>query len=280
MLNNISFKLFLLCVLFLFAIEQSRANQTVKSVSKGGYVKVKAKQTANDSQSKSRVNKQLNTSKKVQLTGKSRQQVQQLKRVNKTQTTTANTDYSFEIYSAESFLLTDIDQDGYFQAFSVSFDADLYSSYPDDQASVYADLYISQNGSPWTLYYSTDNFIITGDSNEDEYEVETELSTGYPTDNYDILIDLLDSESDEILASYSADDSNALYALPLESADYDPEYVIEEEVVVVEEGGSLNFLIVLLMLTLVVIRYHKNLTIHNASFVNKSTHPSVKIKNK
>lgn len=163
-----------------------------------------------------------------------------------------NIHHSFSIYTGYSELITDIDDDGYFQTFSVSFDADLLSASGDDQALVYADLYLSENGGPWILYFSTDDFIITGESSDDEFEVVTRLDSGYIPEHYDVLIDLYEVGYSEAVATYSANDTNALYAIPLESSDYDPEYidVYYED----EHGGSAGGLLIPLLLLLFIRR--------------------------
>lgn len=160
----------------------------------------------------------------------------------------------FSIYGASSFLQHDIDSDGFYQTFSVSFDADIYSYIPSQFANVYALLYISKNGGPWTHYYTTDNFLIEGDTDADEYEVITTFLSGYATDHYDILIDLYQDGYSDIVASFSSNDSNALFALPLESADYDEPYI---EVVEVSHGGSFSGIVVLLLMLTYSLRYRK-----------------------
>lgn len=152
---------------------------------------------------------------------------------------TADSYHSFSIYTGYSQLITDIDEDGYFQTFGVIFDADILSSRPNEQAFVYADLYLSQNGGPWVLYFSSDDFLITGEDTDDEFEVITQLDSGYVPDNYDVLIDLYEVGYSEVVATYSSSDSNALYALPLESSDYDPEYI--EVVYHDEHSGSISW---------------------------------------
>ncbi|MFT6901196.1 MAG: hypothetical protein ACJAXS_001385 [Colwellia sp.] len=148
----------------------------------------------------------------------------------------------FSIYSAMSFLHDDYDEDGYYQTFSITFDADIYS-YTDVQwGEVYALLYLSKNGGPWAHYFTTDNFIIEGNSDVDEYEVISTFMSGYASDHYDVLIDLYQVGYSDIVASYSADDTNALYALPIESAEYDEPYIEVIEVVEVS-GGSMYWLI-------------------------------------
>lgn len=154
----------------------------------------------------------------------------------------------FTIYGATSFLQDDYDGDGFYQTFSVTFDADIYS-YTDNQfGEVYALLYISKNGGPWTHYFTTDDFLIEGDTDLDEYEVMTTFLSGYSEDYYDVLIDLYQVGYSDIVATYSSDDSNALYSLTLESADYDEPYVEPYiEIIEISGGGSMAMLILLLL---------------------------------
>jgi len=157
----------------------------------------------------------------------------------------------FSIYSASTYLQDDYDRDGYYQTFSVIFDADIYS-YTDNQfGEVYALLYLSKNGGPWKHYFTTDNFIIEGDSDLDEYEVISTFVSGYSTDHYDVLIDLYQVGYNNIVASISSNDNDALYALPIESAEYDEPYVEVVEVVEVH-GGGLYWLTLLLSSVLLI----------------------------
>lgn len=157
-------------------------------------------------------------------------------------------DADFAIYGATSLLQEDYDGDGYYRTFSVIFDADIYSYTHNQFGEVYALLYLSKNGGPWTHYFTTDAFLIEGDTDADEYEVITTFLSGYSSDYYDVLIDLYQVGYSDVVASYSSDDNNALYALPLESADYDQVYVEPYiEVVEVHGGGSISVLILLLL---------------------------------
>jgi hypothetical protein len=157
--------------------------------------------------------------------------------------------HSFAIYSAYSELILDIDEDGYYQRFSVTFDADILSSMANEQAIVYANLYLSRNGGPWVLYFSSDDFVITGEDSEDEFEVVTHLDSGYVADYYDVLIDLYEVGFSAVVATYSANNTNALYALPLESSDYDPEYIAVEYYD--EHSGGSSWLLFAALLALV-----------------------------
>ncbi|WP_168427278.1 choice-of-anchor H family protein [Candidatus Colwellia aromaticivorans] len=190
-------------------------------------------------------------------TGKTRTEILENK-ISKTTSFARSNSYNnyadFAIYGATTLLQDDYDGDGFYQTFSVSFDADIYSYTPSQLGEVYALLYISKNGGPWTHYYTTDNFLIEGDSDLDEYEVITTFLSGYSADHYDILIDLYQVGYSDIVASYSADDSNALYALPLESADYDEPYIEYIEVIEISHGGSFSIVILLLFLFIYSVR--------------------------
>jgi hypothetical protein len=159
----------------------------------------------------------------------------------------------FSIYGATSFLADDLDGDGFYQTFSVIFDADIYSYTASPWGEVYALLYLSKNGGPWVHYFTTDYFIIEGESDTDEYEVMTTFLSGYSADYYDVLIDLYQVGYNDIVASYSSDDDNALYALSLESADHDEPYI---EVVQVHGGGSFSIMSLLIVLIIAACKPH------------------------
>lgn len=163
----------------------------------------------------------------------------------------------FSIYDAESYLQDDIDGDGYYRTFGVLFDVDVYNPNGNEDSVIYAELYISTDGTNWEHYYTTDDFLIHGSNEEDQFEVITTFAEGYNTNHYDILIDIYEVGYSDIVATHSSNDNNALYALPLESADYDELYV--EEVVVVHGGStSIQFLFFVLFIGLVkTIRTHK-----------------------
>ncbi|WP_206484130.1 choice-of-anchor H family protein [Thalassotalea sp. G2M2-11] len=152
----------------------------------------------------------------------------------------------FNIYQGYVQLIEDYDQDGFFQTFSVTFDADVYSHDIIDEAYVYAELYLSKNGGDWVHYYTTDNFMIYGESEDDQYEVYTTLNQGYISDHYDVLIDLYEVGYGDVVATYSSNDTNDLYALPLESSDYDPNYV-EYHSESHSHGGSFSLIITIML---------------------------------
>ncbi|ACA87647.1 choice-of-anchor H family protein [Shewanella woodyi] len=150
----------------------------------------------------------------------------------------------FAIYDASSRLFEDNDYDGFYQTFSVTFDADVYGAYQNEHAEVYAEMYLSRNGGPWEHYYTTDIFTIVGDSTEDDFEVLTTLNSGYSADYYDVLIDLYEVGYTDIVATVSSDDFDSLYALPLESSDRD--YIDNgNSSSEGHGGGSLSFIVLL-----------------------------------
>jgi len=135
------------------------------------------------------------------------------------------------IYDADVELFDDLDSDGYFRFLSVRLDADSLSS----GAWVYAELYLSPDGTNWELYHSTDDFLIGGETGDDEIFIETELVTGYPKNHYDLLIELYDADFGTFSDEYGPNQSDNMALLPLEDATQDREPV---DVVVVDGGGG------------------------------------------
>ncbi len=126
---------------------------------------------------------------------------------------------SFRLYDARRSLLSDVDGDGYHRRFKIRFDADIdYGS-----TKVYAKLYLRRVGDsgPWRRYFTTDDFWISGRSSSDEYYVETTLTDGFGTGDYDVLIDLYESGYSGVVASLGPADDRALRDLPLEDVGLD-----------------------------------------------------------
>lgn len=135
------------------------------------------------------------------------------------------------IYDADVVLFDDFDGDGFYRFLSVRIDADSYS----DGAWVYAELYLSPDGKGWEHYHSTSDFWISGATGDDEFFVETELVSGYPTGYYDLLIELYDADFGTYSDEFGPFESDGMSLLPLEDATQDPQPV---EIVVVEGGGG------------------------------------------
>jgi hypothetical protein len=139
----------------------------------------------------------------------------------------------FWFYDVDVDLFADDDNDGYFHGIDVLFDADtIYSS-----AEVYAVLYLSLDFGPWNEYGQTEDFWLFGSSADDDYVLVTELMSGYPTGDYDLLIELFDAGNNSFLASFGPDDSSALSFLSLEDFHKD-EPIIDRPVAVSHGGGG------------------------------------------
>ncbi len=149
-------------------------------------------------------------------------------------------DPNFWFYDADVVLFNDLDRDGYYFGIDLAFDADTNYAVAD----VYAVLYLSYEYGPWNEYAVTEDFTLFGSSGTDEYIVESELVSGYPTGSYDILIELYDAYDGTYLASYGPDDTSELSLLPLEDSNRDAVSVGQTQVVVSSGGGgSLSFLL-------------------------------------
>ena len=133
-------------------------------------------------------------------------------------------DQNFSIYDANVFLLSDLDSDGFHHAFNLSFDVDVSI----DSATVYAKLYLSRDGGPWSQYHTTDLFNIFGDDYSDAYEVTTELMEGYPPGYYDVLIEVFSLNHAGMVTSQVLDYYYLGKDVMLEDLDRDEIYVYEE----------------------------------------------------
>ncbi|MDY6976023.1 MAG: choice-of-anchor H family protein [Pseudomonadota bacterium] len=137
----------------------------------------------------------------------------------------------FWIYESWVTLLQDIDYDGYHSTFSIEFDADTIFT----RAPVYAVLYLGKDGLYDAIHVSSEFYIYSEDST-DTFTIESTLVSGFTPSDYDILLELYDADTEELVAFTDAYDDNELAYLPLESED--SEYVVEDTVVIVEEHGG------------------------------------------
>jgi hypothetical protein len=143
--------------------------------------------------------------------------------------------YDFWIYDADVELFYDDDGDSFYYGIDLLFDADtIYSS-----ADVYAAVYLSYEGGPWNEYAVTEDFTIFGESGGDEYVLVTELMSGYPAGEYDLLIELFDAYDGAFVASLGPEDTSELAYLRLEDFNRDTPNV-EQRVVVTHGGGALG----------------------------------------
>ena len=132
----------------------------------------------------------------------------------------ASSDFWF--YSADVILFGDDDLDGYFFGIDLLFDADTAWS----AANVYAVTYLSLEGGPWNEYAVTDDFTLLSTSADDEYNIVTELETGYPRGSYDLLIELFDAQTGEYLTGFGPEEASELGFLPLEDFNRDAPIIV------------------------------------------------------
>jgi hypothetical protein len=145
---------------------------------------------------------------------------------------TANSDFWF--YLADVELYADDDSDGYFSCIDLLNDVDTYFSVAD----IYAVAYLSYEGGPWEEYAVTEDFTIFGSSGTDDYVIVTDLVSGYPRGDYDLLIEVFDARDDTFLAFIGPDESSELSLLPLEDMNRDAPAVTETRVTVNNGGGG------------------------------------------
>jgi hypothetical protein len=124
------------------------------------------------------------------------------------------------VYDGSTDLFSDRDRDGYYHHLRVTFDADTSLG----TANLYAVVYVSADGNAWERLFTTDDFTIHGAAPDDDYEVETDLVSGYSTGLYDVLVELYDAKTDELVDSFGPNESSDFSVLPLEDAyrDGDP----------------------------------------------------------
>ena len=138
------------------------------------------------------------------------------------------------IYDARTDLFGDADADGYYRFLRVQLDADTIHTMQD----VYAEIYLSADGDSWELLYSTKDFSIWGTDDDDDYEVETELVSGYSTGLYDVLIELYDTDTGEFLDEYGPNESPDFSLVPLEDSGRDGIVVTQPPVTIINESGG------------------------------------------
>jgi len=176
----------------------------------------------------------------LELTGKRAGNTRPSAQSKVTVRTSASPNVDYWFYSADVELFYDHDGDGYYYGIDLWFDAD--TSY--EVADVYAVLYLSYAGGPWNEYAATDDFTIFGTSSDDDYVVETELMSGYPRGNYDLLIELFDSYDNEFVASIGPADTSELAFLPLEDSVRDAPVIVFTDV----GSGSMGLATLLVLL--------------------------------
>lgn len=143
----------------------------------------------------------------------------------------------FWFYSADVILFGDDDNDGYFYGIDLLFDVDTIWTAVD----VYAVTYLSYEGGPWNEYAATEDFTLFDSSADDDYNIVTELESGYLTGSYDLLIEIFDAETGEFLVGFGPEDTSDLGFLPLEDFNRDaPISVVPIAISHGHGGGSIG----------------------------------------
>ncbi|MDH3590190.1 MAG: choice-of-anchor H family protein [Gammaproteobacteria bacterium] len=119
---------------------------------------------------------------------------------------------AYRIYSARTQLFDDMDHDGFFSYLRVSMDID--TDYFD--ADLFLQVYLRGETGGWLQVFDSDVFTIYGTSGLDDYEVETELLSGFAADYYDVLIEVYDAYTGDLVLEYGPAESSALSLLPME----------------------------------------------------------------
>ena len=118
------------------------------------------------------------------------------------------------VFEATTDLFSDHDGDGYFHHLRVRLDADtLFTS-----SIIYAEIFVSADGKAWEHLYTSKDFTVFGSDPNDDYEIETDLVSGYSTGQYDVLIELHDAADSTLLDEYGPNESPEFSQLPLEDS--------------------------------------------------------------
>ena len=149
----------------------------------------------------------------------------------------------FKIFDSRVSIWGDDDADGFYRSMSVTFDVDTYG--PGEW--VYTRLFLSYEGGPWNEYAVTDDFYIQGIAADDNYVIETDLLSGYPTGFYDVLIEVYAARDGAFLTLSGPNEDLDLSVLALEDVERD-RFIDDNFHVQASHGGSLSLTALFLLL--------------------------------
>lgn len=195
----------------LLAKQRNNSNILIKSGKAAISLSDRTRQRKGKAQYTSRVSK---------IAGKQRlfkQQLQSSANARKLTPVYATNAFGFSVYDATVNLITDNDNDGYFSEFALNIDVD----FDGGAAAVYAEIYYRTAGGNWLWFDTTDNFQINGQVSSDSYSVISNLTAGFPSEQYDFLIDIYEVNVPGIVVTYSSVDDVDLANVMLEDAGYD-----------------------------------------------------------
>ncbi|AUM13542.1 choice-of-anchor H family protein [Ketobacter alkanivorans] len=122
---------------------------------------------------------------------------------------------SVSLYDIWFDMKSDIDGDGYYHQFDVSFDLDTH--YNSQTIYVIAEL----NGLTTQTLFQTTPYTLYGNSGNDSYQANVLLTDGYPPHQYNLTLRVFDANSDELLLTYNTRDHNDANTLNLEDSQYE-----------------------------------------------------------
>jgi len=108
---------------------------------------------------------------------------------------------------------------------------------------------LSYEGGPWNEYAVSDDFYIEGLAADDNYIIDTDLLTGYPTGFYDVLIEVYAARDGAFLTLSGPNEDLDLSVLALEDSERD-RYDANDDNYSIHgsHGGSLGLAGILLLL--------------------------------
>ncbi len=121
------------------------------------------------------------------------------------------------ISSATVTLESDEDFDGYHHRLHTLFDVDVDGSI----AEFYARLYIGGEGVAETLLFTTPEFTAAYATPADQYQITTTLNGDFPSNLYQLRLELFQAGTSDPVASRSAREDPGLAGVPLESRQYE-----------------------------------------------------------
>ena len=201
-------------MLFIPKIANAKSSANENILVKSGLAKIVDKGVLVKRNSKANYNSQVSEVKNLQKVEKVSKNQQILRKKMPLQSTQA---FGFSVYDANVLLLDDRDLDGYYSEFELNFDVD----YDNGPATVYAKIYYRTSAGDWIWFYTTDDFDINGNASSDSYSVISTLSTRFPSDEYDFLIDIYEAGVPGIVDTYSSSIDSDLMNVPLEDTGYD-----------------------------------------------------------
>lgn len=149
-------------------------------------------------------------------------------------------------------LSRDDDRDGYYSRFNLEIDVDTR-----DQLEVYADIYLQLESESPRWLHSTRSFHLYGNSDSDEYGLEVTLTDNFPAGHYDLIIEIRDAWSDQLLDSVSEAHFRNLGSLPLEDESYRGPRNDGSALVVEYTGATTPIFLIMLALVLLGMRQTK-----------------------